>query len=140
MVVYSLMIINSYGGLVFYQTYDKNAPLLDSNEPLIIGSTLHGIHVITVEVSPVANSSGFNEIECTNWKMSCLQTVTGLKFILHTDPNQTKTNEHLRDIYACYTDYVLKNPFYTLDQPVSQTCSKFVAEVAHLIETINARG
>lgn len=137
MVVYSVMVLNSSGGLVFYQNYHPNAPQLDSNEVIIIGSTLHSLHAISVEISPVPKSSGFTELECTTWKLNCLQTITGLKFIIFTDRPHQKSQEVLHDIYSRYADYVLKNPFYTLDMPVANSCQKFVSEVDQIIAEQN---
>ncbi len=42
----------------------------------------------------------------------------GVKFIVVTDKNQQKVTELLRKIYELYSDYVLKNPFYSLDMPI----------------------
>lgn len=139
MVVYSVMITNSSGGVIFYNQYHNDAPQLDSNEVIIIGSTLHSLHAISVAISPTPKSSGFTELECTNWKASCLQTITGLKFMLFTDLNFQKSSELLSQIYATYADYVLKNPFYTLDMPVANSCQKFVLEVSSLIEPYNGK-
>jgi hypothetical protein len=137
MVVYSAMVLNNSGGLVFYQQYHASAPQPDSNAILVLGSTLHSLHAISVEVSPTPRSSGFNEIECTTWKLTCMQTITGLKFIVVTDNNHQKLNELLNSIYGLYADFVLKNPFYTLDMPVANSCQKFVVEVSGLIDKTN---
>lgn len=131
------MVLNSSGGLVFFQNYHPNAPQLDSNEVIIIGSTLHSLHAISVEISPIPKSSGFTELECTTWKLSCLQTITGLKFIVFTDLQHQKTQDILRNVYSLYADYVLKNPFYTLDMPVANSCQKFVSKVEKLINDEN---
>lgn len=133
------MICNESGGLIFYQAYHKNAPDLESNEVIIIGSTLHSLHAISVEISPVPKSSGFMELETTSWKLNCLQTITGLKFMIFTDLPQPKekTDQTLKQVYSLYADYVLKNPFYTIGQPISNSCSKFVSEVRNLIDSIN---
>jgi len=90
---------------------------------------------MSVAVAPAGRSSGFNEIECTTWKLTCMQTITGLKFIVFTDKDHRGSNELLQAIYALYADYVLKNPFYTLDMPVANSCQKFVTEVGQLIES-----
>ena len=137
MVVYGVMVLNSSGGLVFYQQYHQNSPALDSNETIIIGSTLHALHTLSVQISPVPRSSGFTELECTSWKLNCLQTVTGLKFIVFTDLQHQKADSLLQQIYRLYADYVLKNPFYTLEMPVANSCQKFVTEVQKLISILN---
>ena len=137
MVIYSVMILNSSGGLIFSWHYHKDAPQLDSNEVIIIGSTLHSLHAISVAVSPTPKSSGFTELECTTWKVSLLQTITGLKFLLFTDLSFQKSQDVLKNIYAIYADYVLKNPFYTLDMPIANSCQKFVTEVKELVDKHN---
>ena len=42
----------------------------------------------------------------------------GVKFIVVTGKTQPKVPELLRKIYELYSDYVLKNPFYSLDMPI----------------------
>ena len=134
MVVYGVMALNSSGSVIFYQQYHQNAPYVDSNEVIIVGSTLHSLHAISVAISPTPKSSGFTELEFTTWKLSCLQTITGLKFLVFTDLLHQRSQDLLRQIYALYADYVLRNPFHTLNMPVANSCQKFVLEVQALIE------
>jgi hypothetical protein len=138
MVVYGVMVVNSSGGLIFYQQYGPNPPQIDSDAPMVIGSTLHSLHAITVAISPIPKSSGFTELECTTWKLNCLQTITGLKFMVFSEGNHPKIKQLLDDIYSAYADYVLKNPFYTMDMPVANSCQKFVLEVKEAVEKENA--
>ena len=42
----------------------------------------------------------------------------GVKFIVVADQKQPKVEELLKRIYELYADYVLKNPFYSLDMPI----------------------
>lgn len=59
--------------------------------------------------------------------------------MLFTDLQFTKSQEVLKEIYAIYADYVFKNPFYTLDMPVANSCQKFVLNVQELIDKINEK-
>ena len=43
---------------------------------------------------------------------------TGLKFIVLTDPKQLGMDIFLKKIYELYSDFALKNPFYSLDMPI----------------------
>ena len=43
---------------------------------------------------------------------------TGLKFIVLTDPKQLGMDNLLKKIYELYSDFALKNPFYSLDMPI----------------------
>ena len=56
----------------------------------------------------------------------------GLKFFVLAKPGSTDLDQVLRNIYILYTDYVLKNPFYELDQPIR--CSLFSQNIQSLSE------
>ena len=43
---------------------------------------------------------------------------TGVKLIVVADNKQQKVEELLKKLYELYADYVLKNPFYSLDMPI----------------------
>ena len=53
-----------------------------------------------------------------DFRLECFQSETGLKFYVTADRNQSGLSNTLRGIYTIYSDYVLKNPFYELDQPI----------------------
>ena len=43
---------------------------------------------------------------------------TGVKFMIICDPKQLGMDTLLNRIYELYSDYALKNPFYSLEMPV----------------------
>lgn len=81
-------------------------------------SLLHRIYAISVKLSPEKRSSGIQCLEANNFKIYCFQTLTGVKFIAITDTKQQKVEDLLAKIYELYSDYVLKNPFYSVDMPI----------------------
>ena len=44
--------------------------------------------------------------------------LVGLKFIVLTDPRVNSIDGLLHKIYELYSDFALKNPFYSLEMPV----------------------
>lgn len=62
--------------------------------------------------------------------MSCFQTPTGTKFLLFTDPAeaQERVDERMRRLYEVYAEFVMRNPFYSLEMPVRS--EKFERAVA----------
>ena len=44
--------------------------------------------------------------------------VVGIKFIVFTDPNRSSEELLLKKLYEIYSDFALKNPFYSLDMPI----------------------
>ena len=63
-------------------------------------------------------SSGIRELETDTFKLHCNQTLTGVKFVVVTDRNQQGVDQLLDKIYELYSDYALKNPFYSLEMPI----------------------
>ncbi|KAF2663071.1 trafficking protein-like protein particle complex subunit 4 [Lophiostoma macrostomum CBS 122681] len=116
---------------------------LSSNDFLILAGSFHGMHAITKQLCPVpltpANPSGnaailaptpfgsrptgIEVLESSHFRMQCFQTLTGTKFLLFTEPQQPNIDSMMKKIYELYADYVMKNPFYTVEMPIR--CEKF---------------
>jgi len=52
-----------------------------------------------------------------------------VKFIIVADTRHQKVEELLKKIYEHYSDYVLKNPFYSLDMPIRYTWRVMLANL-----------
>ena len=144
-----LFIVNKSGGLIHHRALSSKAPHIGTNEWLRIGSTFHSLHAIAAEASPIRMPSnknfngaddGIEEIIANGMILRCLQTRTGLKFVLtaeHPTNNNSSDNNLdtvLREIYALYTDCALKDPFYELEMPIR--CELFTEAVDTLIQRI----
>ncbi|KAL8293062.1 hypothetical protein RQP46_000756 [Phenoliferia psychrophenolica] len=127
---FSVWIINKAGGLIYSKTYAQGlSSELTSNEYLVLASTFHSIHAIASRISPVPGSSGVEVIEAETFKMTCLQSPTGTKFVLLTTPSHPSPDQVLRRVYETYADY-LKDPFYTTEMPIrSETFDTKLASV-----------
>ncbi len=82
-------------------------------------------------------SSGLEVLETENFRLQCFNTMTGTKFLLFTDTTQTNVDVTIRRIYDLYADYVMKNPFYSLEMPVR--CDIFDRKLLSYIREINNR-
>lgn len=102
------------------------------NERIMLLSMFHSIYAISVKLSPEPKSSGIRILEASNFRLCCFQTLTGIKFIIIADTKQQKVDELLGKIYELYSDYVLKNPFYSLDMPIR--CELFSSSLSKLME------
>ncbi|KAI8622150.1 Sybindin-like protein [Chytriomyces sp. MP71] len=137
MPLHSLYIINKAGGLIYQKDYTEGIARLSSNEYLVLAGTFHSIHVITTKLSPVPGSSGIEVLESDLFKMFCIQTPTGTKFLLVTDPSQLNVEAIMRRIYEAYADYVMKNPFYTPEMPIR--AELFDVNLQKIINTYNLK-
>jgi len=64
--------------------------------------------------------------------------VSGVKFIVISDPKSPGMDIVLRKIYELYADYVLKNPFYSLEMPIR--CELFNENLKSLLEMVEKTG
>lgn len=121
-----MLVINKAGGLVYSRTFHSGLNAMNTNDLLVLAGTFHGIHAISKNLSPTTvpkESTGIESLQTSRFLMSCLQTPTGTKFLLFTEPAQANTDIILRKCYELYADYVMKNPFYSLEMPIR--CEKF---------------
>ena len=102
---------------------------LSANEKIVLASMFHSMYAIAAyQVYNVKSidgtkakqtSTGIESLENDHFRLHCFQTVTGVKFLIMTDLNSTiQKDVLLRKIYELYSDFVLKNPFYSLDMPI----------------------
>ena len=94
----------------------------------MLAGTFHGVHAITRSLTPSAITdsntiprsqlSGLEVLESGLFRLTCFQTVSGTKFLLFTEPQQPNVDVVMRKVYELYADYVMKNPFYSLEMPV----------------------
>lgn len=140
MVVYSLIIINKAGGLVFQRDFNTALNKLSINDYLVLAGTFHGVHAITKSLTPSSlglsssQRTGLEVLETSIFRLTCFQTFSGTKFLLFTQPQQPNVELIMRKIYELYADYVTKNPFYQMEMPVR--CEAFER---HLVSYIRAK-
>ncbi|XP_053279305.1 trafficking protein particle complex subunit 4 isoform X1 [Pleuronectes platessa] len=117
---------------------------LSSNEKLMLASMFHSLVVflrlfaIGSQLSPDAGSSGIEMLETDVFKLHCFQTLTGIKFIVLADPRQSGIDALLRKIYEIYSDFALKNPFYSLEMPIR--CELFDQNLKSALEIAEKAG
>jgi hypothetical protein len=136
MTILNVFIINKAGGLVFHNDFAPSIPSSCTiDDYLVLASTFQSVHVISSQISPVPGSSGIQTLEAETFKLSCLQTMTGIKFLLLTDHNQPHIDAILKRIYELYADYVMKNPFHTPEMPIK--CESFQQKLHHYIRAFS---
>ena len=115
----------------FKLTFEK--PKKTSNEKIVIASMFHAIYAISSQLSPDKNHdsfSGINLLETEDCHLHCFQSPTGTKFIAVTEPlfnSQNFATPFLKRLYQIYSDFALKDPFYTIEMPIKS--AKFEKEL-----------
>jgi trafficking protein particle complex subunit 4 len=113
-------------------------PKMTTNEKIFLASMFYPLFAIASQLSPEPKSSGIEVLEADTFKLHCFQTLTGVKFILVSEPNQLGMDVMLKKIYELYSDYVLKNPFYSLDMPIR--CELFDQNLQTMLEQVEKSG
>ncbi|KAM7082764.1 trafficking protein particle complex subunit 4 isoform 1-T1 [Ciconia maguari] len=111
---------------------------LSSNEKLMLASMFHSLFAIGSQLSPEVGSSGIEMLETDTFKLHCFQTLTGIKFVVLADPRQAGIDALLRKIYEIYSDFALKNPFYSLEMPIR--CELFDQNLKLALEVAEKAG
>ncbi|KFV55215.1 Trafficking protein particle complex subunit 4, partial [Gavia stellata] len=104
---------------------------LSSNEKLMLASMFHSLFAIGSQLSPEVGSSGIEMLETDTFKLHCFQTLTA-------DPRQAGIDSLLRKIYEIYSDFALKNPFYSLEMPIR--CELFDQNLKLALEVAEKAG
>lgn len=130
--LYQVWIVNKAGSLIYSRGFNQeklgNIKALSSNDAIVLASTLHSLTAISARIAPsTAPSQGIRKIETDLFHIFIFSTVTGTKFMAMTDLSVQSLEPFFKRLYETYTDYVLKNAFYTLENPIR--CAQFDKEL-----------
>ena len=149
--IFSLLIINKAGGLIYNREYNEGITRLSSNDYLVLAGTFHGylsLHSSPTNIafqcprdnstnitgtklkrsrSPRSRNFSITVLSNRHWYVNSprpkRKLTLGTKFLLITEPRQPNVDAVIRRIYELYSDYVMKNPFYQLEMPIR--CEQF---------------
>lgn len=113
-------------------------PRMTTNEKIFLASMFYPLFAIASQLSPEPKSSGIQLLEADTFRLHCFQTLTGVKFMVVAEPIQTGVETLLKKIYELYSDYALKNPFYSLEQPLR--CELFDQNLQVLLDNFEKNG
>ena len=65
-------------------------------------------------------------------------SISGVKFLVVSDPRQQNLEIILKRIYKLYADFALKNPFYSLEMPIR--CELFETNLQTAIDQFEKNG
>jgi hypothetical protein len=113
-------------------------PRMTTNEKIFLASMFYPLFAIASQLSPEPKSSGIEVLEADTFRLHCFQTLTGVKFMVVAENSQSGMDVLLKKIYELYSDYVLKNPFYSLEMPIR--CELFDTNLQSLLEQVERTG
>ena len=97
--------------------------------------------VVTAEqfkMAPVASDEDtvIEEMTTDTFTLRNFRTVTGFTIFVTASLGTKQLDEFLKSVYRIFADYVLKNPFYTMDQTINKEISSlFSHHINKLVKT-----
>ena len=118
--------------------------VISENKRITWASALHGFLALSKELSPIQDSGAAEIIETAEYTLHCYSTLTELRIIVSTHTSVSRVEGLMSELYSAYTDYVLKNPFYTVDQygcgqTVTSAMKLFHSAIEAAVANINKR-
>ena len=86
-------------------------------------------------MSPVASEedSVIEEMTTDTFILRNFRTVTGFTFFTTASLGTKHLDEFLKGVYEIFADYVLKNPFYTMDQTINKEISELFSRHINIL-------
>uniref|UniRef100_A0A6Q2Y654 Trafficking protein particle complex subunit n=1 Tax=Esox lucius TaxID=8010 RepID=A0A6Q2Y654_ESOLU len=120
MAIFSVYVVNKAGGLIYQ--FDNYVPRAEAEKTFSYPLDL----VLKIHDEKVVVSFGQRD------------GIRGIKFIVLADPRQSGIDALLRKIYEIYSDFALKNPFYSLEMPIR--CELFDQNLKGALEIAEKAG
>ncbi|CAI9762442.1 unnamed protein product [Fraxinus pennsylvanica] len=129
---YMLYIFNRNGVCLLYREWNRPLKTLNSQQDhkLMFG-LLFSLKSLTAKMDPTCVDKGnlgvpqlpgqgcsFHSFRTNTYKLSFMESPSGIKIILVTHPRTGDLRESLKYIYNLYVEYVVKNPLYSPGTPV----------------------
>ncbi|GJP32174.1 hypothetical protein CLOM_g2960 [Closterium sp. NIES-68] len=133
-----IYVFNRDGCIFYREWYRPNPPNTDDHK-LMFG-LVFSLRSFTAKMDPINGASGdgcsFHAFRTNTYKLNYLETPSGIKIILVTDPKMSDLRDALRHIYTnIYVEYVIKNPLYVPGEPFR--CELFISNLDTYVTTLS---
>lgn len=127
-----MYVFNRNGICLLYKEWDRPLKTLNplQDHKLMFG-LLFSLKSFTAKMDPISADKGnlgvpqlpgqgcsFHSFRTNSYKLSFMESPSGIKIILVTHPKVGDLRESLKYIYSIYVEYVVKNPLYTPGTPI----------------------
>ncbi|KAL4708834.1 hypothetical protein ACJJTC_019350 [Scirpophaga incertulas] len=127
MTIYNMYIFDRYGTLLYYGEWNrtKQAGMSREEEGKLMYGMLFSIKSFVAKISPLDPKDGFLHYKTSKYTLHCLETASGLKFVMNTDNQAQGVRDLLKKIYGeIFVKYAIRNPLWNVGQPINSELFK----------------
>uniref|UniRef100_A0A183BSU4 Trafficking protein particle complex subunit n=1 Tax=Globodera pallida TaxID=36090 RepID=A0A183BSU4_GLOPA len=114
MTIYNLYFFNRHGVCLAYKEWcrEKKSGISQDEEFKLVNGMLLSLRSFSHKLATRADQTPM--IQCfrtSSYKLNYMETATGLRMILNTDPDAVSISELMQSIFCIFVETVLQNPF-----------------------------
>lgn len=120
MTIYNIYVFSKEGICVFHHEWNKSkgTGMAKGEEYKLMHGMVYSIKSFVSRMSPSSYKDGFLGYKTSAYCLHCLETASGVKMVLLTDPSPPPSvHAHLQHMYGqVYVPFAVKNPLVQVDQ------------------------
>ena len=120
MTIYNIYVFSKDGACIFHHEWNKKkgTGMAKEEEYKLMYGMVYSIKSFASRMSPNSYKDGFLGYKTSTYYLHCLETPSGVKMVLNTDPSPPpNVHAHLQHIYShVYVQHAVKNPLVQLNQ------------------------
>eukprot|EP00301_Raphidiophrys_heterophryoidea_P017455 c2745_g1_i1.p1 GENE.c2745_g1_i1~~c2745_g1_i1.p1 ORF type:complete len:159 (+),score=23.44 c2745_g1_i1:52-477(+) len=137
MTIFNMYIFNRHGVCLYYEEWRRRQQSTQEpaeDQKLMFGM-LFSLKQFVSKLSPDPRD-GVHCCKTPTFKLHYFETLTGIRFVVNTDPNVPDLRETLKHIYSnIFVEFVVKNPLYVLNSPIND-CELFQSNLQKYVRSL----
>uniref|UniRef100_A0AC34RE66 Trafficking protein particle complex subunit n=1 Tax=Panagrolaimus sp. JU765 TaxID=591449 RepID=A0AC34RE66_9BILA len=120
MTLFNFYLFNAKGQCICYKEWkrEKAREMPEAEEFRVVFGMIHALRSYIQRVSTKDGQQSIKYFKTSGYKMNYMETITGLKFVLNSDPEAIGIPELLRTIYQIYVETIIKNPLVNTEDVI----------------------
>ena len=142
MTFFNFYAFNRKGRCLFYKEWNRPLNTLsddpDEEKKLVFGM-LFSLKDLSAKLSPTPGIEGLHTIKTNSYTLHHYESMTGMMFVLNTDPEVADMYQALHHIYSnIFIECVVRNPLFKYNPDEPFNCPLFTAKLEEYLRGTNS--